>query len=247
MVASSKLRSSFWVFGLFAALIFMNVTLWASVRSEKIIWDNVPPTPSVQGALWGALGDKQLAYRSYGITVQNIGDTGGKITNLAEYDYEALGRWFRLAHQLDPDSSFMPFLAGYFFGAIRGHPDKLPPIIDYLELASGDGAGQKWRFLGQAAFLARFKMNDLDRALELANRLASFDNPDMALWAKQMPVFILTAQGEKKAAYELMTTMLRSEGENLHPSEVNATLDYICTRILSAHEAASDPLCKDHE
>ena len=247
MGASSKLWSLFWVFGLFAVFVVMNIALWTSVRSEKVLWRNVPPTPSIKSALWGALGDKQVAYRSYGITVQNMGDTGGKITNLAQYDYEALGRWFRLAHRLDPDSSFMPFLAGYFFGAIRGHPEKLPPIIDYLELASGDGAGQKWRFMGQAAFLARFKMNDLDRALELANKLASFDNPDMPLWAKQMPVFILTAKGEKQTAYELITTMLKTEGQNLHPNEVNATLDYICTQILNEQEAASDPLCEDHK
>lgn len=234
-------------FTCFAVFLIANIALWSSVRTEKVIWRNVPPTPSVQGALWSSLGDKQLAYRTYGITIQNMGDTGGKITNLADYDYEALGKWLRLGHVLDPQSNFLPFLAGYFFGAIREHPEKLPPIIDYLELAAGDGRGNKWRFLGHAAFLARFKMNDMDRALELANKLAAFDRPDMPLWARQMPAFILTARGEKEAAYELMVTMLKSEAGSLHPNEVNATLDYICTRILSAQEAAQDALCKNHD
>lgn len=231
-------------FLVFAVLITLNITLWTGLRHEKIIWRNVPPTPGVSGALWTSLGDPQFSYRIYGITIQNMGDTGGKVINLADYDYEALGRWFFLEHTLDPESGFMPLLAGYFFGAIRGHPEKLPPVIDYLEVAAGDGKGEKWRFLAQAAFLARFKMHDLDRALELANKLASFKNPKMPLWARQMPVFVLTARGEKEAAYQLMINMLKTELASLHPSEVNATLDYICTRILSEKEAAEDPLCQ---
>ena len=229
---------------LFALIICLNITLWSSVRNVQVQWSNVPPTPSVAGALWSSLGDPQLAYRSYGITIQNMGDTGGKVLSLAEYDYDALGKWFRLQHALDPDSGFTPFLAGYFFGGVKD-PEKLPPIIDYLELAAGNGEAQKWRFLGQAAFLARYRMNDIDRALELANKLANFDNPDMALWARQLHVVILNAQGEKEAAYEIMVNLLRTEADSLHPNEVNATLAYICETILDEQEAKADPLCKD--
>ena len=228
---------------LFTLSIALNVALWSSVRGVNVEWKDVPPTPSVSGALWSALGDRQFAFRSYGIMIQNMGDTGGKVTSLSDYDYEALGHWFGLSHQLDPNSGFMPLIAGYFFGAIRDHPEKLPPIIDYLELAAGDGEGQKWRWLGQAALLARHKMNDLDRALELANKLAAFENPEMANWARQMPVVVLTAQGEKESAYAFMVNLLKTEADSLHPNEVNATLDYICTRILDEREAAQDPLC----
>ncbi len=229
--------------GFFALSIALNIALWSSVRTVRVEWRDVPPTPSVSAALWSSLGDRQLAYRSYGTMIQNMGYTGGTITSLKDYDYNALGLWFRLAHKLDPKSDFMPLLAGYAFGSLRGHPEKLPPIIDYLELAAGNGEGQKWRFMGQAAFLARFKMNDMDRALELARKLAAFKNPDMASWARQMPVFILNAQGEKEAAYAFMLNLLKTESHNLHPNEVNATLAYICEQILDEHEAAVEPLC----
>lgn len=231
------------VVGLFVLSIALNIVLWSGVRQAKIKWFNVPPTPSPSTALWSSLGDPQLAYRSYGLTIQNMGDTGGRVTSLADYNYEALGQWFRLIHKFDPRSDFAPFLAGYFFGAGQDH-SKLTPIIDYLEIAAGDGQGQKWRFLAQAAFLARFKMNDMDKALELANKLSAFENPDIATWARQMPVFILTAKGEKQAAYALMVSILKTDSENLHPNEVNATLDYLCTRILNEQEANTDPLCK---
>jgi len=233
----------FVLFALFALSLGLNAALWRSVRPVMIQWSNVPPVPTAAGALWSALGDKQLAFRGYGLMIQNMGDTGGLVTPLVDYDYERLGKWFRLVHEFDPNSDFLPFLAGYFFGGVKD-PEKLAPIVDYLEIAAGNGEGQKWRFLGQAAFLARFKMKDLDRALELAHKLSSFENPDMATWARQMPVFIMTAQGEKKAAYALMVSILKTDAENLHPNEVNATLDYLCTRILDEQEASVDPLCK---
>ena len=232
------------LFALFAVTICLNVSLWSNLRPVKIEWRNIPPTPGLSGALWSSLGDAQFAYRMYGIAIQNMGDTAGRITNLREYNYADLQKWFYLQHKLDPDSSHTPYLAGYFFGGVRD-PEKLRYIVDYLVLAAGDGEGQKWRFLGQAAFLARFKMNDMDLALKLARKLSNFDNPDLATWARQMPVFILTAQGEKQAAYTMMVNLLKSDMDKLHPNEVNATLDYLCTRILNEREAMADPLCKD--
>lgn len=238
-------RTYLTIITLFLLAIALNVGLWSSVRDVQVKWINVPPTPSLSGALWSALGDPQLAYRGYGIMIQNMGDTGGKVVNLRSYDYGLLGAWFRLQHKLDPNSGFSPFLAGYFFGAVRDN-EKLTHIIDYLELAAGDGEGQKWRYLGQAAFIARFRMQDTELALELANKLSAFENPKMAQWARQMPIFILTAQGEKEAAYTMMVNLLKTSAGSLHPNEVNATLDYLCTRILEGQEVLNEPLCRDY-
>lgn len=239
------------IIAMLAALLILsiaaNVVLWSSVRNVKIEWRNVPPTPGLSGALWSALGDPQLAYRSYGIMIQNMGDTGGRVTNLRKYDYDALGRWFQLEHRLDPLSDFMPYLAGYVFGGVRDAPEKVAPVVDYLEQAAGQGQGEKWRFLVHAIFLARYRMNDMPKALELAKKLDAYDNPDMPAWAHQMHIFILNAQGEKQAAYSLMLNLLKTEGETLNPYEVNATLSYICEQILNPDEAAIDPICKDRQ
>lgn len=230
-----------------ALTVFANIGLWLDARFEKVKWLNIPPAPDISTALIASLGDPQLAYRMNGLTIQNMGDTGGRVINLRDYDYNALGQWFMLQHRLDPVSGFTPFLAGYFFGAIKGHPEKLYPVIDYLEVAAGDGAGQKWRFLSHAAFLARFKLKDTDRALDLAYKLAALKNPDMPSWTRQYPVFILNARGEKEAAYQTMVNLLKSSAQSLHPNEVNATLAYLCEQILSEQEAKADPLCKDYK
>ena len=244
MNMASQTSSLLKLYALLFIAVLLNIMIWFQVRPIKVEWKDVPPVPSITSALWSALGDKQLAYRGYGIMIQNMGDTGGAITNVADYDKEKLAEWFMLMHQLDPDASHIPRLAGFFFAAQRRNAKEIGPILDYLEVAAGHGEGQKWRFLAHAVFLARYRMEDMDRALGLAQKLASFKNPDMPVWARQMNVFILTAQGEKEAAYNMMINLLRSSAADLHPTEVNETIRYICTEILTLPQAERDPLCE---
>lgn len=236
----SKLLCVFFLF------LTANILFWGHARPLRLEWNNVPPVPSRLSALWTGLGDQQLAYRLYGLFIQNMGDTGGRVINLRQYDYEELEKWFLLQHELDIRPNFTPFLAAYFFGFIDT-PEKLSHVVDYLEVVAKDDNGEKWRFLVQAIHLTRFKIGDLDRALDLANTLANFDNPDMPSWAKQMPALVLSAKGEKEAAFELMVSILQTERENLHPNEVNAMVDFICTRTLDQADPRLQAVCKDYE
>jgi hypothetical protein len=232
------------IYFLFAVLLMTNIILWHSVRHTKAQWLNVPPTPSLASAQAFGLGDTQFAYRVFGVMIQNFGDTGGRVTPIKDYDFEALGRWFTLQHALDPKSDHMPFLAAFVFGGSQD-PQKLGPVIDYLEKAAGDGAGQKWRWLAHAINLSRFKMNDMPTALRLAEKMAAFENPDMPLWTRQMRGFIMNDRGDKQAALDVMLSILQSGHGVLQQGEVNATLDYICTRILEPQEAARNSLCTE--
>lgn len=224
-------------------LIFLlNCAFWTQSRPMQAEWANVPPPPGEAGASLMTLGDPQLAYRMTGLMLQNFGDTGGRTTPLQDYNYEHLGLWFYRADQLDPISNHVPLLAAYYFGATQD-PSMLGPVIDYLAHVGRRGADQKWRWLGQAIHLARFRMEDTDLALELAHELAGLDEPDMPGWARQMPVFILNAQGDRESAYDFMVGVLREEAENMHPNEVNFMAWYICEQLLTEDEAAVNPIC----
>lgn len=236
---------------LFVMAIILNVLSWLYVRDIQARWLNVPPVPlkeddvpSEEGALAFALGDQQLAYRTIGIMLQNLGDTGGRSTPLRDYDYEALSRWFILADKLDPGSHFTPFLAAFYFGAVDD-PSRLPPLLDYLERVGVRPGGERWRWLAQAVYIARWQMNDLDKALQLARKLAALDYPGMPTWTDQMPAFILGAKGNKEEALAIMLEILKTSADKIHPNEVNFTRDYICTRLLDESEAAGHPLCRD--
>ncbi|PZO87758.1 MAG: hypothetical protein DI626_03230, partial [Micavibrio aeruginosavorus] len=157
-------------------------------------------------------------------------------------DYGMLERWFRVSRDLNPRSDFVPVLAAYYFGGLDGYPDKISHVVNYLALAGEDDYPQKWRWLAQAVYLARYKEENLPRALELANRLATLD-ADTAAWARQMPAFVQLEMGNNEAAYEVMIRMLASEADKLHPNEVNFMREFICTRALDAARAARNPIC----
>ncbi len=219
-----------------------NILFWLYAHDKQALWSNVPPAPAKNASAFMALGDSQMAYRMTGIMLQNLGNTGGDARSFKDYDYDRLEKWFYLSDHLDPVSDFVPLLAAYYFGATDVKED-LDPVIEYLTTVGQHSYDQKWRWLAQAVFLARFRQEDLPKALEASWILSSLDRPNMPIWAKQMPAFVMTEQGDKAAAYELMMGILKNEAENLHPTEVRFMVDYICDRLLDKQEAQKLLLC----
>ncbi len=245
MIAHDKRGFDFARWGLPALLILMlvcNIAFWTQARHARTTWGNVPPVPSERGAIIAMLGDAQMGYRVYGLMLQNLGDIGGRITNLAQYDYTALKDWFFLEDTLDPKSNYIPALAAYYYGATTKHDD-LTPVIDYLEVIGQRPEPQKWRWLAQAVFLSRYTQNDLVRSFDLATKLANLSTPDMPAWTRQMPAFILVARGEKEAAYDILMGMLQNDAEKMDPAEIRLIRDWICDKILTPAQAASHPVC----
>ncbi len=230
------------LWGLFIALLLTQAGLWLSVRDSRAQWNNVPPAVS-KGAMSAAtLGDEQMSYRLAAMMLQNMGNTGGRTIKFEEYDYERLMKWFTRVYELDPRSNVLPLLAAYYYSATPD-PQQLRRVIDFLEIAGNSAEGQKWRWLAQAVYLARFRLNNQDLALRLAQKLAAIDNPAMPGWTRRMPAFILSDLGQEQAAYALLLQVLKSGGGKMEASEVNETIYYICTRLLKPEEAANNDLC----
>jgi hypothetical protein len=227
---------------LFFAAFAVNILLWHGLRHEEAQWGNVPPVPSKYTASFSVLGENELSYRVIGIMLQNLGDVGGRATAFEKYDYNRLGEWFFLADTLDPKSNFVPLLAAYYFGATRVEKD-LTPVIDYLAYLGRRPGGENWRWLAQAAFLARFQQHNMPRALELAEELSRLDVPDLPLWAKQMPTFVQLAMGDKEAAFEMAVRFLQDEGPHMQRAEVNFLTEFICTRTIERARTEKLALC----
>lgn len=208
------------------------VLLWFVTSDLTARWVGVPPVPSPKAASLMALGDQQLAYRSGAMTLQNLGDGGGRVTPLKEYNYERLGDWFSTLDALDPAADHVPMIAAYYFGATRV-PGDIRYIVDYLEKAGNSPVGQKWRWLAHAAHLARHRMDDMPRALDLAYMLARItpaNGRPMPVWARQMPALLLGAQGEKEMARALIGQMLAGD-DDLHPNEMNFMRAYLIEQL----------------
>ena len=91
----------------------LQAAFWWQTRHLQAGWDGVPPAPSSQVAKALALGDGEFLYRAMSFVLQNMGDEGGVVTPLKDYDYQRLGQWFRLLDKFNPKSEFLPVLAGH--------------------------------------------------------------------------------------------------------------------------------------
>lgn len=232
----------------FILSIISNIVVWNYARTTQARWINVPPVPEKEYASSSGFGDTQLSFRIVGLMLQNLGDTGGLSRSLAEYDYDLLSGWFNLADYLDPHSSYIPYLAAYYFGAVQT-PESLPPLVAYLEkVGSRVENKENWRWLVQAIYLARYRMEDLDLSLRLSKKLSSLDGKNgivLPVWAKNMDVMIMNVAGDKQAAYQIMLQTLETEGQNMEPTEYLFLLDYICYQILEPDEARLNPACSE--
>jgi hypothetical protein len=212
-------------------LLGLNFLFWMGISDIYAKWDGVPPVPTRQGALMMTLGDAQFSYRFGAITLQNLGDSGGQVTPLKDYNYARLGDWFWLLHDLDPASNHVPMLAAYYFGAARD-PEDVAVVVRYLAAIGQNPAGNKWRWLVHAIFLARHRLNDLHLALDLAYKLAKMQpvGDTLPQWAYHMPAFVLQEQGDRAAARKIVEDLLTSS-RRFHPNEVNFMKGYLVEQL----------------
>ncbi|MCF8496750.1 MAG: hypothetical protein K9G62_08840 [Alphaproteobacteria bacterium] len=229
-----------WV--LFFLALSVNIFLWTGVRDRKPLWLNVPSVPSAALATAFSLGDTQFAYRTTGLMLQNLGETGGRSLPLTDYDYKELVRWFFLEDTLDPQAQFVPLLAAFYFGAVPD-PDRLRLLLPYLRTVGQRPGGERWRWLAHAAYLAHSEIKDPVESLALARTLAALNEEGLPLWTKQMPAFILASHGDRAEALSIMLEILKATAEGTHPNEVNFMRDYICNRLLNETERGQNPIC----
>lgn len=224
----------------FVVFLLANVAFWSHSKSIQVNWLNVPPAPELKKASMAALGDKSLAYRRNALMLQNFGDTGGRTTSLKEYDFSRLKDWFLLEDALDPHSDAVPMMAAYYYGAAK-EKEQLNHVLDYLAIVGQRPEGEKWRWLGHAVYLARDITKDHDRALELAYLLAENKSPDLGDWARQLPVFLLQAEGDSELAYKIMLNILIDNVDTMHSTEIFYMKDYICNTILKDQPQIDPP------
>ncbi len=179
-------------------------------RGVQAGWPGVPSPPPAAAAPLLTLGDEQLFYRAAAFGLQNMGDGGGRIVPLADYDYHRLDAWLRLLDRFDPEAHYVPTLAGWYFGQ-TSEPADLRQIVAYLTAVGARDPARDWPWLAQAVYLARHRLHDLPLALRIARHLAGLAGTAAPLWVQQMPAFVLARVGEREAARDLLLTILATD------------------------------------
>lgn len=184
---------------LFFLFLILQVILWTQIKSIKPDMSVIPPLQTETSIKAASFGDEEFYFRVLAFEIQNAGDTFGRITPLKDYDYSLLSKWFHLLDVLDSKSNFIPALAAYYYSSTQYAPDN-KYIVDYLEAHADKDPYNKWWWYSQAVYIAKHKLDNKQRALEIAYKLAASPNPNIPLWTRQMPAFILEDIGEKEEA-----------------------------------------------
>ncbi len=220
--------------GLVLAALAAHAALALQYHGVQAGWPGVPSPPPAALAPLLTLGDDQLFYRAAAFGLQNLGDGGGRTTPLAAYDYGRLESWFRLLDRLDPAASYVPTLAGWYFGQ-TSRPADLRRIVAYLSAVGARDPAHNWRWLAQAVYLARHRLHDVPLALGIARHLAGLAGTQAPLWVRQMPAFALAAVGDHEAARDLLATILATD-PNL-PADEQAFMRRLIDHQLAPPEA----------
>ncbi len=210
-----------------ALALALNTALWFATHDTQARWGGVPPVPTKNGAKIMTLGDEQFSYRFGAMTLQNLGNSGGRVTAIKDYDYSKLGEWFWLLHGLDPASNHVPMMAAYYFGGTQV-PEDVAVVVKYLAAVGQNPVGNKGRWLTHPFFRARHRMENPSLALDLAYILSRMQpiGDVMPAWARQMPAFVLADRGEKESARKIMEEILMT-ATDMHPNEVNFMREYL--------------------
>ncbi len=258
------------ILGLFLAMALLQGLFWHGVRlpasdmlkAGQVLWPGtrqvkpdlgiVPevPGPAMVKAL--TLGDDEFYFRSRALQIQNAGDTFGRSTALKDYDYKKLYDWWMILDGLNAASDFLPTLVSYYYGASQNPKRDVPYVVKYLEQYADRDPAKKWWWYSQAIYHAKFKLEDLDWALEIAHKLANIPKDANApIWIRQMEAFIYEKKGEYKQACDIIVGVIDNY-KNLSPGEMNFMMNFINERIgamAKADEATGghadlDPRCR---
>ncbi len=181
--------------------------------------DPLTMAPPRQVANVLGLGDDQFFFRQGVLHITHAGATGGETIYLRDFDYDALVSWLILLDELDPRSGAAPFLAAYWYGRTPVVADAAL-MVDYLEARALADPETGWRWLVEAVYLARYRLNDVDRALALAELAADGKIENAPFYVQHLPAFIQLDLGERDAALVLLRALLE-ENPDLPEDELN--------------------------
>ena len=206
---------------------------WGGTRKIKPDLEVLPKVPSPEILKAFSFGDDEIAFRYNGYKLQFAGDGFGRVTALKDYDYGKLYHWWKILDDINHKSDLIVYYVAYYWSASQNPKRDVPYVVDFLEEHSDKDPSKNWWWYSQAAYNARFKMEDTDRALEIAKKLADLPkNLDIPLWTRQLQAFLFEKKGEYDKACEIILNILEGYNQKqISDGEINFMFYFIQERL----------------
>ena len=165
-----------------------------------------------------AMGSEQLMASLLAIRIQLHDNQAGQHFSYRLMDYSLLVDWLERISRLDPTSEYPMLLASRIYAQTRDE-SRLRQIIGYIEREFDTDPQLHWRRLAEVSVIARHRLQDLELALRLAEKIAA-QPAAMSIphWARDLQFLLLAELNELEAAIAIIQAMIES-GSVTDPDE----------------------------
>lgn len=161
-----------------------------------------------------AMGSQQLLGYLLAIRLQLHDNQVGRHFSYRLIDYGILIEWLDRITEVSQGTEYPMLLASRVYSSTSDH-ERLRQMIGFIERRFEDDPQLHWRRLAEASLLAKHKLDDLDLALRLADRLALQPaSVKMPQWARDFRFLLLAELNELESAIAIIQAMLQTDAIN---------------------------------
>jgi len=200
-------RAAVWI--LLVTALMVQVVLSVQLHGLRPAIEEMPPPPSPMAMKAVALGDDQFLYRVVTQWLEDVGDGGGRLRPLRDFDYDRVVAWLKLTDDLDPRSDAVFQLGSTYYGALTDPSTaarKVARLVDYFERAGMADPAARWQWLSWAATRNQQLVKDPGLARRTAMDLLSLrTSPTAPSWLPLLAIPLLRVSGDNAEAEELIS------------------------------------------
>lgn len=201
------------VLGLAGQLVWQYSQGRIEARAQAL---HVPPAVELFHLL--SWGEPVTGARLLDLWLQAHDNQPGISIPFREMNYQRVTEWLNTILQLDPRDTYPLLVASKIYASIND-PQRVRIMLDFIEAKYREDPQRRWRWLADAALVAKYRLKDMPLALRYANTLAEHAGDDIPFWARDIRILTLADMGETEAARVLIGGLLEN-GEITDPHEL---------------------------
>lgn len=125
-------------------------------------------------------------------------------------DYDVLVDWLDRVSDISPHTEYPMLLASRIY-AQTANEERLRKMLGFIERRFDDNPQLHWRRLAEASVIAKHQLEDLEYALQLAQKLAAQpDSVEMPRWARDIEFLLLAELNELETAIAIIQALMQS-------------------------------------
>jgi len=189
-----------WIWIALAAALAAQLAWRAAAPAPETGIHQLPPAPRPLVLRLASFDETAAAARLAMLYVQSFDLHAGNDIPLRELNYRRLIAWLRSIVATDPRSQYALFAAARVYAEVPVDAKKRQ-ILRFIYQEFLQDPNRRWRWLADAAMIAKYRLHDMPLALRYAAALERDTTAqDVPGWARQMVVFILEDMNELQAA-----------------------------------------------